>query len=797
MKDIGMDNKTENKKIDSDDKVAGDRAMPGKLPLWKKLLFTMIIVCAFFGIAELMFAIFGVTPVSYEKDPYVGFSSYAPLFVEQPGLAGKSYMVTAKNKLELFNLQRFALNKDADTYRIFCVGGSTTYGRPYSDTTSFCGWLRAMLPKADPTRKWEVINAGGVSYASYRAAMLMEELIDYKPDLFIIYSGQNEFLEHRTYDKIIRMPKALRGIGAITSKTRIYTVLGNVVERFSTKTTSKSDKPADLLGEVDTILENSVGTEAYNRDHKLQGQIFEHYRYNLMRMISIARSAGAKAILVRPASKLRNCSPFKSQHRDGLSGSDLKKWQMLFDSANKAYVSGRWNDALEAINKALTIDDQYADLCYLNGRALWQLKRYDQAKKAFIRAKDEDVCPLRALTTMENIVVEVADQQNVLLVDFIALTEKHSEYATPGEDLFLDHVHPTIEGHRLLALELQEVMSSQAMVHPVETWNDIAIQQVKEDVESQLDVNTHAAALSNIAKLYAWCGKYEDGHRIAQQAIEMSPMVAEAYLQVGVNAGKMNRIDEAVKYLRQYLQFKPDSFEIHNYLGRFLASQRKYNEAISHYRLALQIKDDYSVAHNNLGDALHAQRKFDEAINHYRQALKIDPYNASTHNNLGTSLKSQGKSDEATEHYYEAIEIDPDFAVAHYNLALTFMAKSGFDEALGHLRQVRRIKGDWPEAMVVIASILATHPDARNRDPKQAIALAEYAVKSSNYKNVGFLDILAMAYASDGRFDQAVITAQKALPLAFAASANRKAMMIKRRMELYKQGKPYLQPASK
>ena len=44
-----------------------------------------------------------------------------------------------------------------ETYRIFCLGGSTTYGRPYNDTTSFAGWLRELLPVADPQRRWEVI----------------------------------------------------------------------------------------------------------------------------------------------------------------------------------------------------------------------------------------------------------------------------------------------------------------------------------------------------------------------------------------------------------------------------------------------------------------------------------------------------------------------------------------------------------------------------------------------------------------------------------------------------------------
>ena len=789
-----MDNESKNKMIEPAGKVPGNRTLPRKLSVWKKLLFTTVIVCVFFVIAEFILAILGVTPVSYEKDPYVGFSSYIRLFDEQLSSDGKSEMVTAKNKLVWFNAQRFAVDK-TDEYRIFCIGGSTTYGRPYEDMTSFSGWLRAMLPKADSTRKWEVINAGGVSYASYRVAVLMEELIDYKPDLFIIYSGQNEFLEHRTYNQIISMPKALRGIGAITSKTRVYAVVKHTVERLRIRNTSDADTDAEMPGEVDTILANTIGPEAYHRDRELQEQIVEHYRYNLTRMIDIARSVDAEVILVRPASKLRDCSPFKSEHRNGLGGTDLKKWQILFDRANTAYASGRWNDALEAINEALTIDNQYAELHYLHGRVLWQLERYDHAKTAFIRAKDEDICPLRALTTMDNIVQEVATQRDVPLVDFIALTQEHSEHATAGEDLFLDHVHPTIEGNRLLSLALMEMMSSQGIVHPAETWDDMAIQQVKNDVTGPLDEHANAAALSNLAKLYSWCGKYEEGYRMALRAIELSPKIAEAYLQAAINAQRMSKIDEAIKYCRQYFQLKTGSAETHYFFATMLASQSQLNEAISHYQLALQIKGDYAVAHDSLGIALQSQGRVDEAIQHHRKALQTRPDYASAHNNLGTALRLKGKTDEAIEHYYQATKIDPDYFEPHYNLALIFMDLHKLDDALKHFQQAQRIKGDSAEVLSTIAFILATNPDGQRRDSAQAIALGERAVELSNNEDVRSLDILAMAYASGGRFDQAVTATQKAMSLASAANADRYVKMLERRLELYKQGKPYLRAA--
>ena len=165
----------------------------------RKAILGLVVTAIFYAGVELILLLTGVEPVLYAEDPYVGFSSKIPLFVEQRDDADDPWMATARNKLALFNPQRFRARKRGEAYRVFCVGGSTTYGRPYGDSTSFCGWLRELLPAIDPSRQWEVVNAGGISYASYRVALLMEELARYEPDLFVVYSGHNEFLERRTY----------------------------------------------------------------------------------------------------------------------------------------------------------------------------------------------------------------------------------------------------------------------------------------------------------------------------------------------------------------------------------------------------------------------------------------------------------------------------------------------------------------------------------------------------------------------------------------------------------------------
>jgi hypothetical protein len=263
-----------------------------RLSLGKKVLFSIAVTVAFFALLEGVLALAGVKPRLFADDPYVGFSSTTPLFVPVTSDDGTQWMTTSPAKLTLFNEQRFRADKPDGVTRIFCVGGSTTFGRPYDDATSFCGWIRAFLDEADPG-SFEVVNAGGVSYASYRVALLMEELADYEPDLFVVYSGHNEFLEERTYRDLMEMPEALRGLGGLAARTRIHTAVTGLLNP-SAPTETDQGTTTVLAAEVTTRLDDSIGPDAYERDPELQEAILAHYRYNLARMVDIARAAGAR-----------------------------------------------------------------------------------------------------------------------------------------------------------------------------------------------------------------------------------------------------------------------------------------------------------------------------------------------------------------------------------------------------------------------------------------------------------------------------------------------------------------------
>ncbi len=586
----GASDHTESGASDRTESGASDRT---EFPLWKKLLFSLLATGLFFGGIELVLAGFGVEPVLYDEDPYVGFSSLVPHFVEGSLADGTPVMTIAQNKLRLFNAQSFARHKPTGTVRVFCLGGSTTYGRPYGDTTSFCGWLRELLPVADPSRQWEVINAGGISYASYRVALLMEELLAHEPDLFIVYTGHNEFLERRTYGDLIAYPRTVRGLGALASRTRLFTAAHRALFESAEQSTGEA---TTLDDEVRTLLDASIGPSEYHRDDALHEQVQRHFRFSLARMVDMARSVDAEVVLVTPASNLHDCSPFKSENLE-LEPPDLERWQGLFRQAEAAERAGRLDDALGAIQDAISIDDRHAHGHYLHGAILDALGRSAEAKTAFERARDEDVCPLRALGSLQEIVGEVAEQRGVPWVDFVRLVETRSSQGIPGEDFFLDHVHPTIEGHRLLALELIEVLSREGMVDPAASWSEAAIEQVENQVLGRLDPESHGLALSQLSRVLGWAGKLEEARKLSLQAAELAPDLATVQHQSALSAHLTGDIVSAISLYQRALELDPSIATAHSNLAVIFDEADRDREAAHHYRRAIALLGDKNAAY--------------------------------------------------------------------------------------------------------------------------------------------------------------------------------------------------------
>jgi tetratricopeptide (TPR) repeat protein len=667
--------------------------------MWlKNILFTGIIVAAFFGATELVLSLAGIRPVLLAEDPLVGFAGNVPQFVETTRTDGEDVLITAENKLTLFNFQAFPRHKDPDSYRIFCMGGSTTYGRPYTDQVSFCGWLRAYLQAAEPTRKWEVINTGGISYASYRVARLMTELKDYQPDLFIVYSGQNEFLEQRSYGALQDMPDWVVDLDATLSGTRLYSAMKLGLDALKAGSPQQQHERDRLSGEVDEILNHTLGPQSYHRDDVLKQQIITHYRLNMQRMALIARSVDADIIYVRPAVNIKDMSPFKSEHKEGLALQALMQWQALVENGAAHQQAGDNDAALVDYRKALDIDDRYADLHFRIGRLLFESGRFDEAEKSLRRAVDEDIAPLRILPPMQRIVEQVASSEDAPLIDFADILRRayrqHYDNAVFGSEYFVDHVHTNMEAYRLLGLALFNELVHQGIATPDTAWNEARIEAVRQEVIAGLDPRNEGTTMLNLGRVFDWAGKFKESDSVLKRALEILGPSQGIYARLAKASYGLGEREEAVQYFREALALKPDMFGMHSRLGMVLAELGQLDEAIEQCRKELALHPEYSTGHAGLAKLLGEAGHVDEAQRHFEIALQLNPDSEFAHLNFASFLISQNRYDDALAHSREVLRINPGQHEAHDIIGLIMKHQGKLDLAIHHFTEAMRLQPD-------------------------------------------------------------------------------------------------------
>jgi tetratricopeptide (TPR) repeat protein len=238
------------------------------------------------------------------------------------------------------------------------------------------------------------------------------------------------------------------------------------------------------------------------------------------------------------------------------------------------------------------------------------------------------------------------------------------------------------------------------------------------------------------------------------------------------------------------LKLTPGQVPLYNNLGWELYSKGKIDEAIGYYLKAQDINPNDAKTHNNLANALKAKGQLEQAEAHYRKALEIAPRDGKVHNNFGILLASEGRLDEAISHYRKALELMPESIEIRNNLAITLQSEGKFSEAINLYNQGLKLGQDSAALHNNLSLALATHPDPNSRDVAAAITHAQRAVELTHYKDAAFLRTLAIVYGAAGQFEQAIITAQKALSIATADKNDRLACQIQNQIEQYRLAKP-------
>ncbi len=307
-----------------------------------------------------------------------------------------------------------------------------------------------------------------------------------------------------------------------------------------------------------------------------------------------------------------------------------------------------------------------------------------------------------------------------------------------------------------------------------------------------------AQRLSSCAYVWAtrsWialkAGDGEKAEAYSRRALDLDPELSAAHTVLGMISAERDDPDQAIARYRQSIRINPDHVVACNNLGNIMARRGKLDEAIKLYRQALKVREEFPEAHNNLGIALARQGKNREAISHFIMALHIKSDYAEAYNNLGLALTQLGETEEALASFRKAIGIDPHYGKALNNLVTILMNDKRFGEAVSVLRQRLSESPDDLGVALGLARLLASCPDARIRNGREAVKLATQVCRAREYRGPRALGVLAAAYAEAGQYDEAVRHASDALRLATERGMDELVKQTEAQLRLFRSQRPY------
>jgi tetratricopeptide (TPR) repeat protein len=573
----------------------------------KKLLFGFIFFCLILLMFEFLLSFAGLEK---HDSKFMPKSSY-PIFV--PGKGDMSdYYVTSPHFGAYINSQSFLREKPADLTRIFVIGGSAAYGFPYTEEYGFSGYLRRALDKA-VQGNFEVINVSGMSFGSHRVLDVLKDVVLHEPDLVIIYSGNNEYVEQNILPETKTPPAALEKISSLLDRTDIYRAIRLGLFKVIPKVFETRMKQ-----DITDIRSNPrVSRGDIGRSSHTDSTILANYRNNINAMKDLLVQQGVKVILVTVPVDIGGWLP-KSGLPQFANEDAAQKWIELVDLRDKAFNSGDLAQEAEYMQKILKITPNDPGMRFNLGKVLWMLGKYETSYQELVKAKDLDYRPTRALSSFNEVVRSNVDESNgVYLADLDGIVkEKYMQGQAKG--IFLDYCHLTETGNKLAAQWLLPII-------------DKALQS------AQLDINLlpeliikDPRAETKLGHIYADKNELKKAADMYNKALQLNPKNHKSLLALGYISLHEGKLDQAENSFEKAIKVSTILPGAYAGLGDVAMRRGKFQQAVKYYNDSLRLGQDSVWLRKSLAHAYLSLGDNENAVRNWKIALKYNPFDQET-----------------------------------------------------------------------------------------------------------------------------------------------------------------------
>lgn len=633
----------------------------------------------------------------------IDYGGTAPLFRQEVRFGIPKWVVNANVAQRYFNLPpemmpeassdvAFPVNKLPGTVRIFCLGGSTTAGFPFEINANFPFQLQHRLKKAYPNNVIEIVNLGISAVNSFTVLDLLPEILEKQPDGLIIYMGHNEFY-------------GAFGVGSTQSvgsnrtliltylafkKWQIFQLLENVIGQFSNR-----QKPGET-GE--SLMQAMAARQEIPLDDPAVAQARDNFSANLQEIARAAKAANVPVVLSTLVSNLRDHSPFISKFAEKQDETTRNRLNAQLLEVRGLVAAGQLEKAASLLNAIAAVDSVSAEWHFLRGEIALRSGETDAAFGAFSRARDLDLLRFRAPSFFNDAIRTIAETEQLPLVDLAAVFRAVSPDGIPGNNLFLEHLHPNFNGYQLMAQSF--AIALRQLNFPRLTPQPPAVDLFgKKDIADILQ--SFRADSAGVTPLDIEFGNLRNFQLMQRWPFSITPLSVDAYQPVGDSLTKAT----AVRHLRRETYWDFAHYE----LAEAYQSAGKTARALREIRaVGVAFPENY-VPDMKTGDLLLLQNDLENARIAYEKSLSKSPSNPAIIIKLSNTLVLQTRFQEAIERLnraYAATNLENSQKVTMlYLLGLSHANLRNFQLAERALNEALAIQSDFAPALNLLQQI--------------------------------------------------------------------------------------------
>ncbi|HVA49817.1 MAG TPA: tetratricopeptide repeat protein [Pirellulales bacterium] len=222
-------------------------------------------------------------------------------------------------------------------------------------------------------------------------------------------------------------------------------------------------------------------------------------------------------------------------------------------------------------------------------------------------------------------------------------------------------------------------------------------------------------------------------------------------------------LDQAWAKIKKAIRQRPDDLRLRLMEGRVLAWGQRYEEARGAMAAVVQTDPTNVEAQVWLAEVLIALGRDEESVPLLENSLRLAPDYGDAYRQLALLNLRQSHVETAREVALAGLRVAPHDPLLHLVLGEAFAQLGEQERAIEHYRIAVEFNPQYTPALGVLASIYATHPEARYRNAQQAVELARRASQLTEHEDPLVEDTLAAAYAEAGDFAAAEQTLRAAI----------------------------------